>query len=482
MRTTEADEAAIRQVFAWLFSSRWITSWTARWHRAQPEEPRVRERCFTLRVSLWCMIWQRLRQGASLDAVLALVLAGNVDGLGPRRGGKLSKRLKSSQTSAYNQARQRLPLRLVKDALSRCRNQLLRWVGQADRQPPRVWLDGSTLRVLANTALVRRFSPARVRRGQTDWCLMRVCVGFCCRCGAALYATLASQHVSEQAMAWDLMLQAVRGTLWIGDRNFGVWSVVAQAVRCRQHVVVRLTRARARALLGRGKARRAADQRVQWIPSGHTQRPPSVAEQAVEGRLIQVRLRRGPHQVRLWLFTTLLDPDLYPVERLVRWYGERWGAELNFRTLKTHLAMAELVVGTPEMVEREFYVGILAYNLVRTLMWKELRSAEEAEPRARLSFTKARSRIVEWMELWSLREPVNRRTAPRWLRRIRREISRCLLPRRRQPRPAAARMVRHRPPSKFPSFSGSRATAQRKHARCEAVLSRRIDKPLSEDA
>lgn len=105
-----------------------------------------------------------------------------------------------------------------------------------------------------------------------------------------------------------------------------------------------------------------------------------------------------------------------------------------------------------------------------------------APPTNGCSGSPAATRIVEWMELWSLREPVNRRTAPRWLRRIRREISRCLLPRRRQPRPAAARMVRHRPPSKFPRFSGCRAAAQRKHARCEAVLSRRINKALSEDA
>jgi Zn-dependent protease len=57
---------------------------------------------------------------------------------------------------------------------------------------------------------------------------------------------------SEQAMAWTLIEAAADFTIWIGDRNFGIWSMAAQAVRCHQDTLTRLTRARA-AKLTRGQ-------------------------------------------------------------------------------------------------------------------------------------------------------------------------------------------------------------------------------------
>jgi hypothetical protein len=479
------EDGRILQLFAWLFGTRWLQRWQADWERAHPEAPRFRERGFTLRVTLWCLIWQRLRRGASQDQVMGQVSSGKCDGLGPRRRGKLSRRLQSHHTSAYNQARQRLPVALVQAALGLLRSRLLGWVGGgrgggAAQRRVRLWLDGSTVRVLANRELAARFAPARTRKGDTDWCVLRVCVAFCARCGAALYATLGSQYVSEQAMAWELMGQAAVDTLWIGDRNFGVWSVVARAVQCRQEVLVRLTRDRARALAGPGRRGRQGDHRVRWRPSRHSQIPEGCTVSEVEGRLIQVRVRRGRRWVRLWLFTTLVDASVYPVELLVQWYGQRWGAELNFRTVKTHLGMGELVVLSPEMAEREFYVGLLAYNLVRTLMWQSAQ-ASGTDPQA-LSFGRACTRIVEWIELWSLSEPVSALTAPRWLRRIRQQIARCLLPQRRTPRPSEVRLVRRRPPSKFPEFWGSRRAARCKANRLAARQHKGMQAALFKDA
>ncbi len=47
----------------------------------------------------------------------------------------------------------------------------------------------------------------------------------------------------------------------------------------------------------------------------------------------------------------------------------RWEAELNLRHLKTTLKMEILRGQTPEMVRKEIYVHLLAYNLLRTVMW-----------------------------------------------------------------------------------------------------------------
>ena len=264
-----------------------------------------------------------------------------------------------------------MPLALLSEALAHLRQGLLKLVGlaPAPRKRPgpaqrtRQILDGSTLAVLVNPRLAAAYPPARNQSGKSDWSLMRIVVGFCARSGAVLSALEGAMQRSEQAMAWTLIEAAAPFTLWIGDRNFGVWSVAAQAVRYRQDVLVRLTRARATKLAGGQPLHSGEDRLIQWSPSRSDQTPPGTERLAVSGRLIYVRLQKNGQWIDLWLFTTLDSKD-YSVQLLVSWYGQRWQAELHFRSVKTQMKLAELDVCTPEMARKEFYAGLLAYSLV----------------------------------------------------------------------------------------------------------------------
>lgn len=51
----------------------------------------------------------------------------------------------------------------------------------------------------------------------------------------------------------------------------------------------------------------------------------------------------------------------------MRLYGQRWNVELDLKHLKTTLGMDILRGKTPEMVRKEIYAYLLAYNLLRTL-------------------------------------------------------------------------------------------------------------------
>jgi hypothetical protein len=53
---------------------------------------------------------------------------------------------------------------------------------------------------------------------------------------------------------------------------------------------------------------------------------------------------------------------------LVRCYGQRWQAKLNFPYVKTQLKLDMLPVGPPAMARQEFYAGLLADCLVRAVM------------------------------------------------------------------------------------------------------------------
>lgn len=91
------------------------------------------------------------------------------------------------------------------------------------------------------------------------------------------------------------------------------------------------------------------------------------------------------------LVTTLLDSKKYLKQDILDLFRERWHCELDLRSVKTMMGMAEMSCLTPEMVRKEIWTYFLAYNLIRCHM---ARAAEEydVQPR-RLSFNNARHAI-----------------------------------------------------------------------------------------
>jgi hypothetical protein len=468
----------VLEVFSLLFSNQWIGRWQKKWqaqkglgsqgcsaqargsrgHNKPPAGGRFYQRIFSLRVTLWYLIFQRLNFDPTQAAVVANLREGGADRLG--RGRKLSHRVRSTKTSAYNQARQRLPLEMLQEALAHLGQSLLKRMGMvaAPLQQPepdqrtRQLLDGSTLAMLVNPVLAKGYPPARNQHGASDWSLVRIIVGFCARSGAVLSALDGAMDQSEQRMAWALFETAAAFTVWIGDRNFGVWSVAAQAVRYRQDVLVRLTKSRAAKLARHQPLHSKEDRLIQWSPSRSDQSPPGTQRSAITGRLIYVRLQKNGGFIDLWLFTTL-DSKNYPIKLLLDWYGQRWQAELNFRSVKTQMKMAELNVCTPQMARKEFYAGLVTYSLVRAVMWA---AGERLETGTQtISFSQARRVLLERFKAWG-------RMATRlynWSCKLLNEVAQQTLPRRRKKRPSEIRRVRHRR-LKYLPLKGSRAAAR----------------------
>jgi IS4 transposase len=53
---------------------------------------------------------------------------------------------------------------------------------------------------------------------------------------------------------------------------------------------------------------------------------------------------------------------------LGQFYRARWNAELDLRSLKRTMQMDVLRCKTPELVGKEIWTHILAYNLIRTII------------------------------------------------------------------------------------------------------------------
>lgn len=67
----------------------------------------------------------------------------------------------------------------------------------------------------------------------------------------------------------------------------------------------------------------------------------------------------------LMVVTTLVDPEAYPATAIGKLYGYRWCVELDIFSIKQMLNLDHLRCKSPDMIRREFWVTLLAYNMVR---------------------------------------------------------------------------------------------------------------------
>ena len=89
--------------------------------------------------------------------------------------------------------------------------------------------------------------------------------------------------------------------------------------------------------------------------------------------------------------TTLLDPKKYSAGELFALRLRRWDVETDIRHLKTTMGMEVLHCKTVEGVQKELWMFLLIYNLVRAVMLAGARRQEVAV--SRISFASA----LHWM-------------------------------------------------------------------------------------
>jgi hypothetical protein len=133
------------------------------------------------------------------------------------------------------------------------------------------------------------------------------------------------------------------------------------------------------------------DQVVEWFKSA-VSRPKWISDEQWEALPSSVLVRElrftlannGQRTRTVTIATTLLDPLLYPKQKIAELYGVRWQAETHFAELKTTLGMRKVKSKTSEGVLKELAVYALVYNLVHLVMAKA--AARQGVPPERMSF------------------------------------------------------------------------------------------------
>lgn len=436
-------------------------------------------RVLTPLVVLWGMLYQRLLGGATLDAVVSAIQDGDADGLDPAdpHAEPPSQRLRSVSTSAYNQARQRLPVGVVQALGTRLRTLVLARVAEEEQtwRGHRVrWLDGTTFRLPPEGDLEATYGRAAGSRGVSHWVIAKSVVSFCWASWLVVAHAESAHAPSEVALVRPVIEHEPDGTVYVADRGFGIYRTAQVADHFHQHVLLRLDPRSVPALLSRPRGTPVAGLLAPgtsrfccWQPRPGLACEPGFPLVGVPGRLLMTRLERaGFRPKELYLFTTLVDEQAYPCDALVALYGSRWQVELRYRDLKTTLGMDAFAVRSAAAFRTELEVGLLAYSLIRVAM---LDAAVDVTASHALAFARCRRRVATSWVLPAARGRYRGCHRER-VRQFRERLARCrpcAQPHKVAQEPRALR----RTPQTFPALKGSRQAARDKNLAALGAIS-----------
>jgi hypothetical protein len=254
--------------------------------------------------------------------------------------------------------------------------------------------DGTTVSMPDTPANQRAYPQPDAQKPGLGFPIARAVVVFCLATGAALDAALGryrGKRTGEAALLRQLAEAFEPGDVVLADRSFGSFYELALWRVRGVDAVVRLHQAR-RPDFRTGRRLGPRDHVVAW---DRTDRPEWVDEATLASlprtlmvREVEVRVARpGFRTRRLVVVTTLLDADAYPAAALAALYRARWHAELDLRSLKGTLGLDVLRCQGPDMVRKEFWMHLLAYNLIRAVMART--AADLGCPPRELSFAGA---------------------------------------------------------------------------------------------
>lgn len=283
----------------------------------------------------------------------------------------------SPETGAYCQARRRLPemffstvAKLVGLRLSDQATTDWLWKGR------RVYLvDGSIISMPDTPANQEAYPQHDAQKPGRGFPMARIAAIFSLSCGAIMdlgVCRYAGKGQGELSLFYQLIDFFRRDDVVLADRLYGNWRTLLNLQMRGVHAVSQLQVMRT-ADFRKGQRLGNGDHIVEW------QKPTSIRSlkwstyrslpESITVRECRVVIKQtGFRSKSIVVVTTLLDADEISKEDLAELYRQRWNAELDFRSIKTTMEMDILRCKTPELVRKEIWAHVLAYNLIRTMM------------------------------------------------------------------------------------------------------------------
>jgi len=330
---------------------------------------RFRARVYTPLVTLWTFMTQVLDPDHSCRKAVRSLIAFLVSEGQPAI---------SADTSNYCKARKRLPLSFIV-RLVRKLGELLEGKARAD------WLwkgrvvhmvDGSSVSMPDTLANQRAYPQPASQKPGVGFPLARIVAIISLATGAVLDLEIGpckGKRTGETSLLRTLLLRMKAGAILLGDRFFASYFGIAQLLQRQMDGVFRMHQRR-KIDFRRGRCLGVTDHLVRWQKpkerpewmdeATYVLMPCEMLVRELRFKIVQAGYR--VHQITL--VTTLLDSIAYPSEELAGLYLKRWNVELDLRSIKIVMQMDVLRCKTPDMVDKEIWVHMLVYNVIRGLM------------------------------------------------------------------------------------------------------------------
>lgn len=323
------------------------------------------ERIFTPLVTLCAFLSQVLDPDHSCRATVARVIVWMaIQGRKPC----------SPETNSYCEARQRLPLGLVTRLVRRTAREI-------DDRAPEAWLwhgrrvtlvDGTTASMPDTPANQEAYPQAKTQGIGLGFPLVRMVATISLATGVVRDLALGpyqGKETGETALFRALWDGLERGEIVLGDRCFASFFGIAGLSVRGVDVLFRMHQRR-KFDFRRGRRLGIEDHVVTWVKPARPEWMDEATYEALPDELEvrELRIKVGQPGFRvneLVLVTTMLDADAYTKDEMADLFLQRWNIELDFRSIKVVLQMDVLRCKTPEMVQKEIWMHLLAYNLIR---------------------------------------------------------------------------------------------------------------------
>jgi hypothetical protein len=283
---------------------------------------------------------------------------------------------RTTDTSAYCQARARLPEKLLEKLFNYSAQKLEEKVTQEHLWCGRniLVIDGSAVSMPDTVENQKEYPQPSSQKPECGFPIAKIGVIFSLATGAAIALCIDVLNTHDIKLARQLYQFLNPLDILLGDRAFCAYADLVAIKKINCDAVFRKHQAR-KTSMRKGKIVGDCDKLVTWYkpkncPKGLNKDefnalPPSITVREIYSCIVIPGFRTE----RVSLITTLLDKATYPTLDIVGLYGQRWDVELDLKHIKTTLGMDVLRCKTPSMVRKEIYVYLLAYNLLRSLMW-----------------------------------------------------------------------------------------------------------------
>jgi hypothetical protein len=321
----------------------------------------------------------------------------------------------AAETGSYCDARQRLPLGVVVRLARRTAREI-------EGRAPDAWLwngrrvalvDGTTASMPDTEENQKAFPQSTAQGIGLGFPLVRIVVLISLATGVVRDLALGpykGKDTGETALFRTLWDALEEGEVVLGDRYFGSFFGIAGLSQRGVDGLFRMHQRR-KFDFRRGQRLGIEDHVVTWTKPARPAWMDEGTYAQLPGELsvreLRITVKQPGFRVNeLVLVTTLLDSEVYRKEEVTRLFLDRWDIELDLRSIKDVLQMDVLRCKTPEMVRKEIWMHLLAYNLIRGVM-ADAAEVHDKQPRS-LSFKGALQTMTAFQDALRLALPSRR--------------------------------------------------------------------------